>query len=73
MVNVCRGICVKYKAVGYGGLHKYIQGQKMCSICSEFLTYPGIRCPCCGVKLRTTPRGNKARREIHVKRNAVWQ
>ncbi|MBN4046057.1 hypothetical protein JYT57_00060 [Nitrosarchaeum koreense] len=73
MVNVCKGVCIKFKAVGYEGRHRYEKGQKMCSVCTEFLTYPGVRCPCCGVILRSTPRGNKARKEIHEKRNRVWQ
>ena len=73
MTNLCKGICVRYKAVGYNGRHRYENGQKLCPTCTEFLTYLGIRCPCCSVKLRTTPRGNRARKEIHEKRNCVWQ
>ncbi len=72
MGNSCKGICPKYRAIGYKGKHRYENGQKLCSVCSEFLTYPGMRCPCCSVKLRSTPRGNKARKEIHEKRNYVW-
>ncbi|KAF6246259.1 hypothetical protein C6990_10280 [Nitrosopumilus sp. b3] len=72
MVSTCKGICVKFKAIGYEGRHRYENGQKMCPVCEEFLTYAGVRCPCCSVKLRITPRGNKARREIHEKRNCVW-
>ena len=73
MVNMCKGICDGYKAVGHGRQNRYENGQKMCPLCEKFLTYAGIRCPCCSVKLRTTPRGNKARKEIHKKRNCVWQ
>ena len=72
MVNVCKGICNNFKAIGFKGRHRYEKGQKLCPICSEFLEYPGVRCPCCSVKLRSTPRGNKARKEIHEKRNRVW-
>jgi len=72
MANVCKGICVGYKALGYTGRHRYENGQKRCTVCEEFLKYLGIRCPCCSVKLRTTPRGNKARKEIHDKRKCVW-
>ena len=72
MVNVCKGICVQYKATGFKGKHRYENGQKLCPICSKFLTYSGIRCPCCSVKLRSTPRGNRARKEIHEKRKRVW-
>jgi len=72
MANVCKGTCVKFKALGYEGRHRYENGQKMCPVCEIFLIWEGIRCPCCTVKLRITPRGNKARKEIHEKRNAVW-
>lgn len=72
MTNVCKGVCIKYKAVGYKGKHRYNIGQKRCPVCEEFLKYLGIRCPCCSVKLRTTPRGNKARKEIQSERNCVW-
>ena len=50
MVNVCKGICNKFKAIGFKGRHRYEKGQKLCPICSEFLEYPGVRCPCCSVK-----------------------
>ncbi len=73
MASVCKGICNRYKAIGYKGRHRYEDGQKRCPVCEEFLKYLGVRCPCCSVKLRTTPRGNKARKEIHEKRNCVWQ
>ncbi|MBT8174000.1 MAG: hypothetical protein KJN83_08140 [Nitrosopumilus sp.] len=69
---MCKGVCIKYKAVGYKGKHRYNIGQKRCPVCEEFLKYLGIRCPCCSVKLRTTPRGNKARKEIQSERNCVW-
>ena len=72
MGNVCKGICIKYKATGFKGHHRYEKGQKLCPTCSKFLTWEGIRCPCCSVKLRSTPRGNRARKEIHEKRNCVW-
>lgn len=71
-MNVCKGICTKYRAEGYEGRHRYENGQKLCPVCEIFMTYAGIRCPCCGVKLRITPRANKARREIRLKRNCVW-
>ena len=72
MVNVCKGTCIRFKAIGYKGRRRYEDGQKLCPVCAEFLTYAGIRCPCCSVKLRSTPRGNKSRKEIHEKRKCVW-
>ncbi len=72
MVNVCKGICIRFKAIGFKGKHRYDNGQKLCPTCSKFLTYSGVRCPCFSVKLRSTPRGNRARKEIHEKRKCVW-
>ena len=71
-MNVCKGICTRFKAIGYKGRHRYENGQKRCPVCSEFLQCPDVRCPCCGVMLRVTPRANKARKEIQEKRKAVW-
>jgi len=71
MGNVCKGICVRYKAIGYNGRYRYEDGQKLCPVCGEFLKYLGVRCPCCSVKLRSTPRCNKSRKESHEKRNCV--
>ena len=48
-MNVCKGICIEYKAIGYKGRHRYDDGQKRCPICEEFLKYLGVRCPCCSV------------------------
>ena len=73
MANVCKGICSQYKALGFKGKHKYVQGQKRCAMCEIFLYYEGIRCPCCGVKLRITPKGNKQRKEMQIKKKYVWQ
>ncbi len=71
-MNTCKGICSRYKAAGYKGRYRYENGQKLCPVCAEFLSYLGVRCPCCSVKLRITPRANKARKEIQLKRKAVW-
>jgi len=73
MVPTCKGTCIEFRVTGYEGKHRYKNGQKLCPVCSIFLTWDGVRCPCCTVKLRTTPRGNKAGKEIHEKRNCVWQ
>ncbi|KEQ56298.1 hypothetical protein SCCGRSA3_01876 [Marine Group I thaumarchaeote SCGC RSA3] len=72
MATVCKGICVRFRATGYVGKHRYEKGQKRCPVCEIFMTYPEVRCPCCSIKLRVTPRGNNARKEIQKKRNCVW-
>ena len=71
-MNVCKGICIRFKATGYKGRHRYENGQKLCPKCELFISCLDVRCPCCKVKLRITPRGNKARKEIHEKRKCVW-
>ena len=73
MAPTCKGTCVRFRAAGYEGKHRYKNGQKLCPVCGIFLKWEGIRCPCCTVTLRITPRGNKARKEIHEQRNCVWQ
>ena len=48
----CKGICVLYKAVS----NHYANGHKRCQQCGIFIKWDGLRCPCCGYKLRTRPR-----------------
>lgn len=68
MANVCKGICVQYKALGYKGKHRYEDGQKRCPICEEFIKWDGVRCPCCCVILRITPKDSKARQRMIQKK-----
>lgn len=37
-------------------------GFKRCSICSLYIKWEGVYCPCCGVKLKMSPINNKARK-----------
>ena len=37
-------------------------GYKRCSKCLVFIKYEGVYCPCCGVRLKTSPRNNKSRK-----------
>ncbi|GEM_PF-340611 len=57
----CKGLCEKYKAKKGYGLFRYAFGQKRCQICQIFIRYGGTRCPCCGYKLRASPRQTKYR------------
>jgi len=52
----CKGICIRHKATKPVGIGRYAAGQKRCQVCSEFIIWEGIWCPCCGYKLRTKPR-----------------
>jgi len=60
-VMTCKGICIRHKAMKpkISGGGRYIMGQKRCQVCSIFLRWPGIFCPCCGYRLRTRPRNFK--------------
>lgn len=71
-MNICKGICVRFKAKSYKGKNRYEMGQKCCTKCDIFMFYDDIRCPCCACKLRVTPRGNKSRKKLQVIRNFIW-
>ena len=47
----CKGICIRHKALG-----RYNSEHKRCQQCEIFIKWNGLRCPCCGYKLRTRPR-----------------
>ena len=53
---VCKNICVDYKAKKPVDGMRYLAGQKRCQNCQVFINWEGIRCPCCGTKLRAGPR-----------------
>jgi tRNA(Ile2) C34 agmatinyltransferase TiaS len=48
----CKGICICHKAAS----NNYSNGQKRCQVCDLFVKCNGLRCPCCGYRLRTKPR-----------------
>lgn len=55
----CRGICERYKAKrillpgGQGTYSPYKNGRR-CTVCSMFIKWEGLHCPCCGYRLRVT-------------------
>ena len=49
----CKGICIRDKASG-----RYANGHKRCQQCEIFIKCNGVRCPCCGYKLRGRPRNS---------------
>ena len=66
---VCKGICVRHKAMKPIGTGRYSMGQKRCQVCEIFLEWDGLWCPCCGYRLRTRPRNSKFKAELRAKKN----
>jgi len=57
---VCKGICIRHKALKPVGHGRYGTGQRRCQICEIFLNWDAsFWCPCCGFRLRTRPRNLK--------------
>ena len=65
---VCKGICVRHKAMKPVGIGRYSSGQKRCQICEIFLGWDGLWCPCCGFRLRTRPRNSKFKAELRTRK-----
>ncbi len=56
MAQMCKGVCIQYKGPRMQNGKRYESGQKRCSYCDLFILTKEIRCPCCGVILRTKSR-----------------
>lgn len=66
----CHNICKKYRAKKPNSPEtRYGTGQKRCNRCDIFVIWEGMYCPCCGVMLRTRPRGSEARQQQVELRN----
>ena len=52
----CRGICINYKIKKPIGVSRYALGHKLCTMCETWLSWKGLSCPCCHLKLRHKPR-----------------
>jgi hypothetical protein len=63
---VCKGICVRHKAMKPVATGRYSIGQKRCQVCEIFLKWDGLWCPCCGYRLRTSPRKSKFKAELRA-------
>jgi hypothetical protein len=60
----CKGICIRHKASS-----RYIDGHKRCKSCDLFIKWDGFSCPCCGFKLRTTPRDFNLKEKLREQRS----
>jgi len=69
---LCRGICQRSRVKKpVARISRYLLGQKLCNICETFMLHPGVRCPCCGCKLRTNPRSGKLRRALQKQKSMI--
>ena len=69
---VCKGICIRHKAVKPTGAGRYASGQKRCQICEIFLNWDaGHFCPCCGYRLRGKPRNLKYKEKFRSQSGAA--
>lgn len=66
---VCKNICIEYKAKKPKNSLRYLSGQKRCFVCDIFMKWEGIRCPCCGHRLRVKPRTTKYREQYRIAKN----
>lgn len=71
-MNICKGICVRFKDKSYKGRNKYEIEQKGCTKYNDFIFHDDTQCPCCACKLRITPEENKSRKKLQETRNFVW-
>ncbi|QLH08137.1 hypothetical protein DSQ19_00325 [Candidatus Nitrosotenuis sp. DW1] len=60
MGSTCNGMCYQHRVTkGSPNKGKYRFGQKRCQVCDIYVTWEGLRCPCCNFMLRTKPRNTK--------------
>jgi hypothetical protein len=64
LIMGCKGICTRYIAKKLLMKSRYASGQKRCSSCEIFIHWDGTNCPCCGMLLRTNPRGTIDRQRL---------
>lgn len=60
--DACKGYCVDYvNPVNPMNGNYYTDWHNCrCSICSKYLEWDGIYCPCCGYRVRRRPRASDA-------------
>lgn len=65
---VCKDLCRNYKANKILHIGRYDSGQKRCHHCEIYIKWDGKYCPCCGLKLRSKPRG-RAKTKYNIRVN----
>lgn len=68
----CKGICKEYKV---SNRYKDPENGYCAMGCGIFLRWEGIRCPCCGYKLRRRPRSTSCNSTVKYrkKKGFVYQ
>ena len=66
---VCKGICLRHKAIRPKTGQRYLIGKKLCQVCQLFINWQGIFCPCCGYRLRSRPRNRKFKLTLRKAKN----
>jgi hypothetical protein len=56
---------MRHKAVKPVATDRYSAGQKRCQV-YEILKWDGLWCPCCGYRLRSSPRNSKFKAELRA-------
>jgi len=59
---ICKGKCIIKYEIKKTVANARENGYKRCSKCLVFMKYEGTYCPCCGVRLKNSPRNNKSRK-----------
>ena len=72
MPQICKNLCsngeYEHKKLVRGDLKREY---KRCSKCCIFLKYEGVFCPCCGVRLKYSPRNNCARKRYYERKKSI--
>jgi len=66
IMPTCKEICKRFRASKPYGTRRYETGQKLCRYCGIFIKFNGFQCPCCGCKLRVTPKSAKYRKLLRT-------
>ncbi len=63
----CKGMCIVHKAIKPQNNNRYILGHKRCQVCSIWIEWDGLFCPCCSQRLRTKPRKKQDKKVFNSK------
>lgn len=64
---VCRNICQQYVIREPRSSKKCKPNQKKCIICSNFIEWDGLHCPCCNYRLKSAIKIIKEKEELELK------